>query len=205
MREPKSVVLVVDDDPSFRRSVARLIRTSGVDVQTFGSAEEFLASRRPDIPSCLVLDVRLGGANGLELQRQLTRSGVHLPIVFITAHGDIPMSVQAMKAGAVEFLTKPFRPPDLLHAVNEAIKRANVTRDAQSKLAELLSHYNLLTRREREVMARVVAGKLNKQIAAELGTTEKTIKFHRAHMMQKMVMSSVADLVRAATILGLQS
>lgn len=203
MIEPAPIVVVVDDDPSFRRSLRRLIRSSGIDVQTFASAEKFLASKRPDVPTCLVVDVRLENGNGIELQRQLARAGIHVPIVFITGHGDIPMSVEAMKGGAVEFLTKPFHPQNLLKAINEGIKRSSVTRHAESKLTELRGRYESLTRREREVMSRVVAGKLNKQIGSELGTSEKTIKFHRGHVMQKMAVASVAELVRAATILGI--
>ena len=181
----------------------RLLRSSEFDVRTFRSAGEFLANPIPDVPACLILDVRLRGGNGLGLQRQLARTGIHLPIVFITGHGDIPSSVQAMKAGAIEFLTKPFDAQMLLKTVKEAVKRATVVRKTQAKLTELRRLYESLTRREREVMGHVVSGKLNKQIASDLGTTEKTIKFHRGHVMHKMMVSSIAELVRAAAILGI--
>jgi FixJ family two-component response regulator len=202
MIEPQAVVSIVDDDPSFRRSLRRLLRNAELEVLTFQSAEEFLAAPRPDAPSCVILDVRLGGASGLDVQRQLIRRGILMPIIFITGHGDIPMSVQAIKAGASEFLTKPCHAQKLLKAVDDAVRRAKSVRQGQKMLAELSSRYESLTRREREVMGRVVAGKLNKQIASELGTTEKTIKFHRGHMMQKMLVASVAELVRSAAVLG---
>ena len=203
--EPDPIVIVVDDDPSFLRSVQRLIRAEGFKVFTFASAEKFLLSSLPDAPACLVLDVRLPDWSGLDLQRQLRHVGLDIPIIFMTGHGDIPMSVQAMKAGAVEFLTKPFAKNDLLHAIEQGIERARAGRKQRAKLTELRGRYESLTTREREVMAHVVSGMLNKQIASELGTSEKTIKFHRSHMMQKMLMDSVADLVRAASILGIQS
>jgi len=200
--EADSIVFVVDDDPSFRRSAERLIRLAGFKVQAFGSAGEFLAAKRPDEPSCLVVDVRMPGLSGLDLQRELAKAGVVLPIIFVTGHGDIPMSVQAMKAGAVEFLTKPFRDKKLLDAIDEALKRDRAARKEQAKLAESRVCYESLTPRERQVMAHVTAGMLNKQIAAKLNTAEKTIKFHRAHIMEKMEAESLADLVRMAADLG---
>jgi len=199
------IVIVVDDDPSFLRSTERLIRTAGFNVKTFTSAEKFLRGTLPDVPACLVLDVRLPGWSGLDLQRQLAHVGLRVPIIFMTGHGDIPMSVQAMKAGAVEFLTKPFHKRDLLTAIEEAIERARVSRKEQAKLGELRSRYQSLTRRQREVMAHVVAGMPNKRIASELGTTEQTIKFHRGHIMQKMLARSLAELVRTAAALGIDS
>jgi FixJ family two-component response regulator len=202
--EPDPIVIVVDDDASFLRSVQRLIRAEGFKVLTFSSAEEFLLSSLPDAPACLVLDVQLPDWSGLDLQRQLVRVGLHIPIIFMTGHGDIPMSVQAMKAGAAEFLAKPFEKQDLLQAIAQGIERARVGRKQRAKLVELRGRYESLTTRQREVMAHVVSGMPNKQIAAELGTTEKTVKFHRAHMMHKMLVGSVADLVRAATALGVQ-
>jgi FixJ family two-component response regulator len=200
--ETDSIVLVVDDDLSFRRSVERLIRLAGFKVQAFVSAREFLAAKRPDVPSCLVLDVRMPGLSGLDLQRELAKAGAGIPIIFVTGHGDIPMSVQAMKAGAVEFLTKPFREKKLLDAIEQALKSDRAARKAQAKLAELREHYELLTPREREVMAHVVSGMINKQIAAKLKTVENTIKFHRAHIMEKMEAESLAELVRMAGDLG---
>ena len=175
-----------------------MIRSSGFKVQSFRAATEFLKAERPNAPACVVLDVRMPGLSGLDLQKELARTGIEIPIIFITGHGDIPMSVQAMKAGAVEFLTKPFREQDLFDAIEEALKRDRAARALRTKLEDLRTHYNSLTPREREVMARVVAGMLNKQIAAELNTSEKTIKFHRAHIMRKMRAPSLADLVRMA-------
>jgi len=201
--EADSIVFVVDDDPSFRRSAERLIRLAGFKVQAFGSAGEFLAGKRPDEPSCLVVDVRMPGLSGLDLQRELAKAGIMIPIIFVTGHGDIPMSVQAMKAGAVEFLIKPFRDKKLLDAIDEALKKDRAGRKEQAKLAELRGCYESLTPREREVMDDIIAGMLNKQIAAKLNTVEKTIKFHRAHIMEKMHAGSVAELVRMAENLGL--
>ena len=203
MATAETMVFVVDDDPSFRRSLELLIESARLSVQTFSSAEEFLRSERPDVPSCLVLDVRLPHLSGLDLQRELAKTDVPIPIIFITGHGDIPMTVQAMKGGATEFLTKPFREQDLLDAIQRAINSDRSARLQRVKLADLRRRYHSLTAREREVMAHVVKGMLNKQVADELGTTEKTIKVHRGHVMQKMAMTSFADLVRAAEKLGI--
>ena len=203
MATAETMVFVVDDDPSFRRSLELLIESARLSVQSFSSAEEFLRSERPDVPSCLVLDVRLPHLSGLDLQRELAKTDVPIPIIFMTAHGDIPMTVQAMKGGATEFLTKPFREQDLLDAIQRAINSDRSARLQRVKLADLRRRYHTLTAREREVMAHVVKGMLNKQVADELGTTEKTIKVHRGHVMQKMGMTSFADLVRAAEKLGI--
>lgn len=203
MATAETMVFVVDDDPSFRRSLELLIESARLSVQTFSSAEEFLRSERPDVPSCLVLDVRLPHLSGLDLQRELAKTDVPIPIVFMTAHGDIPMTVQAMKGGATEFLTKPFREQDLLDAIQRAINSDRSARLQRVKLTDLRRRYHSLTAREREVMAHVVKGMLNKQVADALGTTEKTIKVHRGHVMQKMAMTSFADLVRAAEKLGI--
>jgi FixJ family two-component response regulator len=203
MATAETIVFVVDDDPSFRRSTRMLIESAGLSVQAFSSAEEFLHSRRPDIPACLVLDVRLPHLSGLDLQRELAKADVQIPIIFLTGHGDIPMTVQAMKAGAIEFLTKPFREQDLLDAIHRATNFDRAARQQRAKLEHLRERYHSLTAREREVMAHVVAGMLNKQVAQELGTTEKTIKVHRGHIMQKMGARSLADLVRTAERLGI--
>ena len=203
MATAETIVFVVDDDPSFRRSTRMLIESAGLSVQAFSSAEEFLHSRRPDIPACLVLDVRLPHLSGLDLQRELAKADVQIPIIFLTGHGDIPMTVQAMKAGAIEFLTKPFREQDLLDAIYRATNFDRAARLQRAKLEVLRERYRSLTAREREVMAHVVAGMLNKQVAQELGTTEKTIKVHRGHIMQKMGARSLADLVRTAERLGI--
>jgi FixJ family two-component response regulator len=198
VRADDSVVYVVDDDLSYRRSLDLLISASGYKVHAFGSAGEFLAFPRVELPSCLILDVRMPDQTGLELQRELARTGVRFPIIFVTGHGDIPMSVQAMKAGAVEFLTKPFREEDMLRAIALAIESDRAAHRERIELAELERRYFRLTPREREVMASVVTGLLNKQVAVELGASEKTIKVHRARVMQKMEAGSVADLVRMA-------
>jgi FixJ family two-component response regulator len=203
MAAAESLVFVIDDDPSFRRSTETLIGSADFSVQAFSSAEEFLRSRRPDAPACLVLDVRLPQLSGLDLQRELAKAGAQIPIIFITGHGDIPMTVQAMKAGATEFLTKPFREQDLLDAIQRAINLDRAARLQRAKLADLRGRYHSLTAREREVMAQVVTGMLNKQVAHELGTTEKTIKVHRSHIMRKMEAKSLADLVRKAEKLGI--
>jgi FixJ family two-component response regulator len=201
---PRQVVFVIDDDASMRDAVSRLLNAVGLTVQTFASAREFLAGRLPDVPGCAVLDVRLPGLSGLDLQREMVERGIHIPVIFITGHGDIPMSVQAMKAGAVEFLTKPFRDQDLLDAVRSGIQLDRQGRKERAELAELRDGLRQLTPREREVMSLVVAGLLNKQIALRLGTSEKTIKIHRSHVMQKMRADSLADLVRMSQKLGIE-
>ena len=198
MSKTDQMVFVIDDDAAVRAAVKRLLMAVGLSVETFGSGREFLESRLPDVPACVVLDVRLPGHSGLDLQRQFSEKEIHLPIIFITGHGDIPMSVQAMKAGAVEFLTKPFRDQDLLDAIGQAIDRDRAARKQRAELAELHECADSLTPRERKVMTLVVSGSLNKQIALELGTSEKTIKVHRGQVMHKMHADSLADLVRMA-------
>jgi FixJ family two-component response regulator len=198
MTEAAAIVYVVDDDAAMRQSLSNLIRSVGLRVEAFPSAQEFLRSKRPDVPGCLVLDVRLPGLSGLDLQKRMAEADVEIPIIFITGHGDIPMTVRAMKAGAVEFLTKPFRDQDLLDAVQQALERDGTARAQREETEELNSRYSSLTPREREVMALVVAGLLNKQIAGELGTSETTIKIHRHQVMEKMGASSLAELVRMA-------
>lgn len=197
------MVYVVEDDPSVRQSLGNLLRAAGFQATLFVSAEEFLAASLADAPGCLVLDVRLPGLNGLDLQARMNAAGADLPIIFITGHGDIPMSVRAMKAGAAEFLTKPFRDDELLAAVEQALARSAAQQARKAELAALKRRYASLTAREREVMALVVAGLLNKQIAAELGASEITVKVHRGQVMRKMQASSLPELVRAAERLGL--
>ncbi len=190
------VVFVVDDDRAVREATKNLAESVGLRVQTFTTAQDFLNYKRPDAPACLVLDVRLPGLSGPDLQRELSKKGNAIPIIFVTGHGDIPMSVEAMKAGAVEFLTKPFRDQQLLDAIAHAIRRDRVALAERRELAELRKRYELLTRRERDVMALVAQGLLNKQVGAQLGMSEVTVKFHRARVMQKMEAGSLADLVR---------
>jgi FixJ family two-component response regulator len=196
MSEPEGAVYVIDDDPSVRRAIKRLIESVGLHVEVFESAQEFLADRLKNVPSCLVLDIRLPGISGLNFQRQLAKAKIQIPIVFITAHGDIPMTVRAMKAGAVEFLTKPFRDQDLLDAIHLALEKDRSRRQHEEELAVLFERYKLLSPREREVVAMVVSGKLNKQIAAQIGTAENTVKVQRSRAMEKMQAKSLADLVK---------
>jgi FixJ family two-component response regulator len=203
MSEGDAVVYVVDDDRSVRESISALIRSVGLRVRLFSSAQDFLQSEREESPGCLIVDVRMPGLSGLDLQTELMKEGVEIPIIFITGFGDIPMTVQAMKAGALEFLTKPFREQELLDAVQKTIEIDRSSRKERQERAELRSRYDRLTPREREVMALVVTGMLNKQIAGELGTSEITIKVHRSQVMQKMHAESLPDLVRMAEKIGI--
>ena len=202
MTNESPVIYIVDDDPSMRKFLRRLVSLSGLQSETFTSAEEFLHSVHPDTPGCLLLDVMMPGLSGLDLQRELSRAGLHMPIIFITGHGDIPMSVQAMKAGAVSFLTKPLQNQELLDAIQEAANLARAARNRQQELSSLRQHYELLTPRERQVFALVTTGGLNRQIAEELGISERTVKAHRKQVVKKMAAHSVAELVRIAERLG---
>jgi len=205
MRDADPNVVIIDDDAEFRDSVARLLRSVALNIQQFSSVSDFLKADLPDGPTCLVVDVRMPGRSGLDLQRDLAAANRQLPIVFITAHGDIPMTVQAMKGGAIEFLTKPFRDQDLLDAVEAGLARDRARREGEKALDVIRERFNSLSTREREVMIRVTAGRLNKQIAADIGTTESTVKVHRSHLMRKMKARSLPELSRMADMLKLHS
>ena len=204
MLEPEAIVFVVDDDLSVREALEGLIRSARLKVETFRSAREFLARPRAEMPSCLVLDVRLPGLSGLDLQKRMAEANLQIPIIFITGHGNVPAAVQAMKAGALEFLTKPFTDRDLLDAIEQAIERDRAARRHQAEMRELRGRYESLTPREREVMELVVSGLLNKQAAAELGTSMVTVKIQRGQVMRKMRADSLADLVRMSESLGIR-
>jgi FixJ family two-component response regulator len=204
MRHPNAVIAVVDDDPSVRQGLESLIRSAGWKVVTFASAQEFLDRPHADAPNCLILDLQLPGLSGLDLQKRMADVGLEIPIVFLTGHGNIPASVRAMKAGAVEFLTKPFDDEKLLQAIHEAIERDRRSREQHAEISDLRGRYELLTAREQEVMQQVVSGRLNKQVAAELQITEFTVKVHRGQVMRKMRADSLADLVRMADKLGIR-
>jgi FixJ family two-component response regulator len=200
----QSIVFVIDDDASLREALKSLLRSVGLEVELFGSAADFLKYKLPDAAACLVLDIRLPGVSGLDFQAELAKADIHVPIIFITGHGDIPMTVRAMKAGAVEFLSKPFRDQDLLDAVQIALERDRARRSLEKTLHEVRAHFEALTPREQEVIGLVTAGLMNKQIAAELGVSEITVKVHRGNVMKKMGARSLADLVRMADALGIR-
>jgi len=202
--EPQPVVFVVDDDDSVRRSLGNLFRSVGLQSQAFASAPELLQSKLPDVASCLVLDIRLPGVSGLDFQAELAEADIRIPIIFMTGHGDIPMSVKAMKAGAIDFLTKPFRDQDILDAAVRALERDQKRRDSEKAVSELRILFDSLTSREREVMTHVADGLMNKQIAAKLGITEITVKVHRGHLMRKMKARSLIDLLGMADLLGIR-
>ena len=202
--ETEPIVFVVDDDPSMRKALANLFRSVGLRAEVFGSARDLLESELPDVASCLVLDIRLPGPSGLDFQAELAKANIQIPIIFMTGHGDIPMTVKAMKAGAIDFLTKPFRDQDMLDAVATAIERDRTRRKDQKAVAELRALFETLTARERDVFALVASGLMNKQIAAEIGLAEITVKIHRGHIMRKMGARSLADLVRMAEMLGIR-
>lgn len=202
--ESEAIVFVVDDDPSMRKALSNLFRSVGLRAEVFGSARELLESELPEVASCLVLDIRLPGPSGLDFQAELAKANIQIPIIFMTGHGDIPMTVKAMKAGAVDFLTKPFRDQDMLDAVGIAIERDRARRKDEKIVAELRAVFETLTARERDVLALVASGLMNKQIAAEIGLAEITVKIHRGHIMRKMGAKSLADLVRMAEMLGVR-
>ena len=202
--ETEAIVFVVDDDPSMRKALTNLFRSVGLRAEVFGSAREWLESKLPEVASCLVLDIRLPGPSGLDFQAELAKANIQIPIIFMTGHGDIPMTVKAMKAGAVDFLTKPFRDQDMLDAVAIAIERDRTRRKEEKIVAELRAVFETLTTRERDVLALVASGLMNKQIAAEIGLAEITVKIHRGHLMRKMGARSLADLVRMAEMLGIR-
>jgi FixJ family two-component response regulator len=202
--ETDAIVFVIDDDPSMRKALTNLFRSVGLRAEVFGSAREWLESKLPEVASCLVLDIRLPGPSGLDFQAELAKANIQIPIIFMTGHGDIPMTVKAMKAGAIDFLTKPFRDQDMLDAVAIAIERDRARRKEQKIVAELRAVFETLTTRERDVLALVASGLMNKQIAAEIGLAEITVKIHRGHLMRKMGARSLADLVRMAEMLGIR-